>query len=138
MENNDNCVFCKIISGEYPSFKIYEDNDLVSFLVIEPINDGHALVVPKKHFENIFETPEETLSKILPVAKNLSQKIMKAVDATGINIVQNNGKDSGQEIMHYHLHIIPRFETDGLKPWHHTKKSPEDLAPIAEKINSIS
>lgn len=134
--NDENCIFCKIVKGELPSFKLYEDDSVVSFLTIAPINEGHALVVPKSHYQDFFDTPESELQKIISVGQKVSSAIKKAVNCTGINIVQNNGKSAGQEIMHYHLHIIPRFEEDGFEQWHGKQKAPEEIKIVAEKIKS--
>ena len=132
----EDCIFCKIIKGELPSFKIYESDDVVSFLTIAPMNEGHALVVPKKHYENLFDTPEDLLAEIISDEKKLSITIKGSLNSDGINIVQNNGVSAGQEIMHYHLHIIPRYEGDGLKPWHGIQKTPDEIRLVAEKIKS--
>lgn len=106
------CVFCKIANGEIPSYKVYEDGDLLVFLDIKPASKGHCLVIPKKHAENIFDISEENLQKISVVAKKISQKITEKLAADGVRISQSNGRVAGQEVMHYHLHIIPRYEGD--------------------------
>jgi len=109
------CIFCKIISGEIPSAKVYEDDDFIGILDIRPVNHGHTLVIPKKHFVNIFDTDEETAKKIYPILIKISKAIKDGLAADGINIIQNNEKYAGQEVFHSHIHIIPRFKDDCLK-----------------------
>ena len=111
------CIFCKIIKGEIPAHKVYEDDMVVSFLDIFPIHPGHVLVVPKKHSLDIFDTDEETMKQIMAVGKKLSPAVMKGAKADGINIGMNNKPGAGQEVMHAHMHIIPRYKDDGLKTW---------------------
>ena len=113
----EECIFCKIVKGEIPAYKIYEDGSIVSFLDIFPIHPGHALVVPKKHSVDIFDTDEETMGKMMKVAKKLSPAVMKGAKADGINIGMNNKAPAGQEVMHAHIHVIPRYSADGLKTW---------------------
>jgi histidine triad (HIT) family protein len=112
------CIFCKIINGEIPDYRVYEDNDFIATLDINPINLGHVLVIPKAHFANIFEAPEETITKIGSVIKKLAHAIKDGVKADGLNVVINNEKAAGQIIFHAHVHLIPRFEGDGFAHWH--------------------
>lgn len=132
----EDCIFCKIVKGELPSFKLYEDSEIVSFLTIAPINEGHALVVPKEHYKDLFDTPKELLEKIISKSQKISNAIKQTTGCSGINIVQNNGKSAGQEIMHYHMHLIPRHEDDGLEQWHGKEKTPDEIKTVAEKIKS--
>src|SRR3989344_662416 len=111
------CIFCKIVKGEIPSCKIYEDSDTLAFLDIAPVNPGHTLVIPKEHFENLYTLPDETLAGLILTAKKIAQAIKKGIGADGVNIGMNNEKSGGQVIFHAHLHIIPRIEGDGLKLW---------------------
>lgn len=113
----DDCIFCRIVKGELPCYKLYEDDAIVSFLDIFPIHPGHALVVPKKHSVDIFDTDENTMKRMISVAKNLSPAVMKAAKADAINIGMNNGEAAGQEVPHAHMHIVPRYKGDGLKAW---------------------
>jgi len=135
----EDCIFCKIAKGEIPSFKIYEDKDIFAFLDIKPFSKGHCLVIPKKHFENIFDIDENTLKKVIVVSKKMSEKIKETLSADGIRLSQSNGKTAGQEIMHFHFHIIPRYENDNI-PMHpaatpHLLKADfGELKKIAEKI----
>ncbi len=113
------CIFCKIIRGEVKSYKIYEDDYCVAFLDINPINPGHTLVVTKKHVENILSADEEILRNLLIAVKNVSKILMEKLNASGVNILHNVGKAANQEIMHLHVHVIPRYSPDdiGLVDW---------------------
>jgi histidine triad (HIT) family protein len=111
------CIFCKIVEGGLPAYKVYEDSSVMAFLDIFPIHPGHVLVIPKKHSVDIFDTPEDDLKNIIAAAKKISPAVMKATKADGINIGMNNKPASGQVVMHVHLHVIPRFKDDGLKTW---------------------
>lgn len=109
------CIFCKITNGKIPSNKVYEDENFFAFLDITPKSEGHTLVIPKKHFENIFDADEEILSLYGGVFKKISDKLKEDYNYDGVNIVNNSGKASGQEVMHLHFHVIPRYSQDKLK-----------------------
>jgi len=109
------CIFCKIVNGEIPCAKIYEDKEFLAFLSIGPINKGHTLVVPKKHSENLFDFPEET--NLIEFLKKVAKAVVNGTGADGFNLSLNNGKAAGQLVLHTHFHIIPRFNDDGLKSW---------------------
>ena len=109
-----NCIFCKIIDGVIPSTRLYEDEDFVIMLDIGPATFGHALLLPKNHYANIYEMPEEVLSKAICLAKVQGEKLVKALGADGLNLVQNNGLAAGQTVFHYHLHLIPRYDGDDM------------------------
>jgi len=137
----EDCIFCKIAKGEIPSYKIYEDKDIFAFLDIKPFSQGHCLVIPKQHFENIFDINENTLKKVVVVAKKISEKIKNKLHADGIRLSQSNGKAAGQEIMHFHLHIIPRYEGDGIPMYptatlHLPQANFGELKKIAEKLSN--
>ncbi|MDR2884259.1 MAG: HIT family protein [Deferribacteraceae bacterium] len=130
------CIFCKIVNGELPSAKIYEDDHQVAFLDAFPATAGHALLVPKKHIVNIFDCDEELGRIIYPTLIKLSKAIRHAMGCTGLNIVQNNEAVAGQVVFHSHIHLIPRYDYDGIKIAVASKAqaTPEVLAPIADKI----
>ena len=111
----ENCIFCKIISNEIPSQKIFEDENTFAFLDINPASKGHALVIPKKHYETLVDVPEEELKQLIVSVKKIAQAILKATKASGFNVLQNNGKVAGQLVNHIHFHVIPRFENDSIK-----------------------
>jgi histidine triad (HIT) family protein len=104
------CIFCKIVRKEAPASVVYEDAQVIAFTDIRPVNEGHTLVIPKKHYEDIFDTPDDLLEATHRVTKKVAVAVKKATKADGISIVQQNGKAAGQEIFHLHVHIIPRFE----------------------------
>ena len=109
------CVFCKIISGEYNSSKIYEDDKVLAILDLSQATYGHTLVMPKNHYENIFELDEETSKHLFDVVTKISKHYKKVIpNLTGINLLNNNGLRAGQTVMHYHMHIIPRYDDDDL------------------------
>ncbi len=109
------CIFCKIINGEIPSYKIYEDNFCISILDINPRAKAHTLVIPKKHFERIDDADDEYLSKILLSIKKTIEILKDKIKMEGYNIVVNCGKVAGQEINHLHFHILPRYSNDNIK-----------------------
>lgn len=109
---NDNCIFCKIAAGDIPSATIYEDDDFRVILDIEPASKGHALILPKEHYANLYELPEELASKALIVAKKVITKMTQIVKCDGYNVLQNNGEVAGQTVFHYHMHLIPRYKED--------------------------
>lgn len=110
----DSCIFCKIVAGDIPSAKVFQDERCLAFLDIGPLSPGHLLVIPKQHVERIWELNAETASAIAAVLPRLSKAVMEATGAEGCNILQNNGEASGQQVGHLHVHIIPRKAGDGL------------------------
>lgn len=134
----NSCLFCKIVSNEIPSTKIYEDDHVLAFLDIHPVNIGHTLVVPKAHHTNLYDTPDETLAHMMAVAKKLSVAVKNALDVDGINIEMNNDPAAGQIIFHTHIHIVPRFEGDGFKHWHGPRGYEEgEETEVAQKIQNL-
>ena len=135
---DENCIFCLIANGQIPSNTVYEDEDFRVILDISPAAKGHMLILPKEHYANIFELPEEAAKKVLPLAKKLAAAVKEAMNADGVNIVQNNGTAAGQTVPHFHLHIIPRKEGDNAMPlWTPGESVPEEQAQIAEKISKL-
>lgn len=108
----DNCIFCKIIKGEIPSYKIYEDEYVLAFLDIAKDVDGHTLVIPKKHYVNILDVDEDTLNHVMKVVKLISNHYVSKCGYSGVNLINNNGESAEQAIGHLHFHIIPRLEND--------------------------
>jgi len=104
------CIFCKIIKQEIPSYKIYEDQHTYAFLDINPVNKGHTLVIPKKHYKNIYDIPEDQLKHLISTVKKLTPIIKQVTKADGISITQNNESAAGQVVFHIHFHIIPKFK----------------------------
>lgn len=130
----NNCLFCKIINGDVPSYKVYEDADTLAFLDINPVNHGHTLVIPKKHYENLYETPDEVLGKLMSVVKKLTTHIKEKLNADGTNIEIHNDKVAGQLIEHIHIHIIPRFNDDNLHLFPRKEYKEGEIEEVAEKI----
>ena len=130
----EDCIFCKIVKGKIPCTKVYEDGDVLAFLDIGPVNKGHTLVVPKEHYETILDMPDDLLCLVASAVKKVSQAVKKGTGCRGFNILQSNYKVSGQLVPHYHVHIIPRLETDGLKHWPQGKYDEGEADRVAEKI----
>ncbi len=112
---SDDCIFCRIVAGELPCTRVYEDADVLAFLDIGPIIKGHTLVIPKAHHESIVDTPPELLRKAITVVRAIAGAEMAGLKADGVNVTQANGRSAGQVVPHLHFHVIPRFETDGHK-----------------------
>lgn len=131
-----NCIFCKIANGDIPSATLYEDEDFRVILDLNPASKGHALVLPKEHYANIFELPEELAAKAFTVAKKIAGKLSDGLHASGFNIVQNNGEKAGQTVFHFHIHMIPRYEDDtvtiGWKPGKLTDADRNEILDLFE------
>ncbi len=110
----DDCIFCKIAAGKIPSATIYEDSHFRVFLDINPATKGHCLIVPKEHFENIYELDADTAGKAFVLATLISRALKNVLGCDGLNVVQNNGPIAGQSVFHFHMHLIPRYRDDGL------------------------
>ena len=130
------CIFCKIINKEIPSDIVYEDKEVIVFLDIRPINNGHLLVVPKKHTTNLYDTDDKTLSNLVKVIKKTAIALKTAVNADGINIGQNNERAAGQIVDHVHFHVIPRFNNDGFHHWKGHELPKEEGKKLCEKIKN--
>jgi histidine triad (HIT) family protein len=131
-------IFTKIINGEVAADIVYEDAWTLAFLDIHPVRKGHTLVIPKKAFENLFDGDPEYLGHMIATAQKVAQAILKATDATGVNLHMNNGHHAGQDVMHAHMHIIPRTKRGEtfLVPDHETYAQGEDAA-LAKKIKAL-
>ena len=129
------CIFCKIANGEIPSATVYEDEDFRVILDLGPATKGHALVLPKEHWANLFELPDEVAQKGILVAKKVAGKLRDALGCDGFNIVQNNGTAAGQTVFHFHIHLIPRYKEDevGLG-WKMGELTEEDKEEILSKM----
>jgi len=130
------CIFCKIIRGELPSFKIYEDERVIAFLDIRPVNAGHTLVVPKAHSQNIFDIKPEDWDAVAGLTRALALAIEKGTEADGVNIAMNNREHAGQVVQHPHVHVIPRFKGDGLKLMPQREYKTNEAEETAEKIRA--
>ena len=128
---DDNCIFCRIANGEIPSATLYEDENFRVILDLGPASKGHALILPKEHYANIYELPEEKTAQAFVLAKKMAEKMKEVLNCDGFNVVQNNGTPAGQTVFHFHIHLIPRYEGDqvGLtwKPGTLTEEVKEEL-----------
>ena len=130
------CIFCKIIRGELPATKVYEDEQCVAFLDIHPTAPGHTLVVPKTHGEDLLGCAPEAAASMIKAAQKIAPAIAKATGAEGFNLGVNNGRAAGQIIFHLHMHIIPRRSDDGLKSWGHRDYAEGEMVRIADQIRA--
>lgn len=128
------CIFCKIAKGEIPTNKVYEDNNVIAFLDIVPMNRGHTLIIPKKHYADLTDMPDAEIKNLFVAAKKISLAVIKGVNAEGFNIGMNNKKAAGQLVMHAHLHIMPRFENDGLRLWEGKKYNEGEAEKVKGSI----
>jgi histidine triad (HIT) family protein len=134
----DECIFCRIVAGDLPCAKVYEDEHTIAFMDIGPVIKGHTLVVPKAHHNPLMETPDEVLARLIAVVRRVATAIQAGLGADGINVTQANGGVAGQVVPHIHFHVIPRFESDG----HHfnwtpgSYDSPEQMEEFAGRIRS--
>lgn len=132
----DDCIFCKLANGEIPTATLYEDNDFRVILDLGPASKGHALIIPKEHYDNLYELDDETASKVLVIARKIITRMTEALGCDGYNIVQNNGEAAGQTVNHFHMHLIPRYKDDkvGLG-WNMGELTDEDKEEILAKFH---
>lgn len=125
------CIFCKIAAGEIPSATIYEDDEFRVILDLGPASKGHALILPKEHYRNLYEIDDETAAKAMVLAKKMVKKMTGILNCDGYNIVQNNEQPAGQTVFHFHMHLIPRYKDDnqtiGWKPGEPTQEELEEI-----------
>jgi histidine triad (HIT) family protein len=130
-----NCIFCKIISGEIPSAVIYEDEDFKVIMDISPAAKGHAVILSKKHFANLFEVDDQIASKALLVARMVAAAMKEELGCEGLNLLQNNGEAAGQTVFHFHIHLIPRYRGDSINMnWEQGKYENGEAEKIAVKL----
>lgn len=131
------CIFCKIIRGEIPSFRVYENEQAFGFMDINPINPGHALVIPKFHAENIFTMPDEWTAAAAIATRKVARAVQATLNPYGMNIVQANGPGAKQSVFHMHVHIVPRVKDDGLlMNWPIRPGNMDEIRALAEKIKA--
>jgi histidine triad (HIT) family protein len=131
----EDCIFCKIANGEIPSRTLYEDENFRVILDLSPASDGHALILPKEHYVNICEMPEDLTGAAFILAKKMATKMIATLNCDGFNIVQNNGETAGQSVFHFHIHLIPRYKTDGQDlNWIPLEKTAEELDTTMKQI----
>ena len=135
---DDNCIFRKLANGQIPTNSIYEDDDFNVILDASPATKGHALILPKEHYANIFEIDEEILGKAAKLAKKIMIKEKDNLKCDGYNLLQNNGEVAGQTVFHFHMHLIPRYESDENKDiiqWSHIELSDDEMKEIKDKMS---
>lgn len=131
---NSDCIFCKFVSGELPTAKIYEDDETMAFMALHYTNKGQVLVIPKDHVENIYGFSEELAARWMLTIKKMAIAVKNALDADGVNLIQNNEEAAGQAVFHAHMHIIPRFNDDGLKGWPGHEYAEGEISEFQEKV----
>lgn len=130
------CIFCKIANGEIPSKTIYEDDGYRVILDLGPATKGHALILPKDHYADIYELPDDKACEVIRIAKKMAAKMTQKLGCDGFNIVQNNGESAGQTVFHFHMHLIPRYINDGQEiGWNPGEPTSDELEAIAAEIN---
>ena len=133
----DDCIFCQIVNGEIPCFKVFENDRVLAFEDINPVSEGHTLVIPRKHASNIWEISDDDLAAIHLASRKISQALRKVLQPKGIALLQLNGRGVNQAVLHYHLHLMPRLEGQPELPVTHWELKPGDMKAIqmtAEKI----
>ena len=133
---DEHCIFCKIVSGDIPSTKVYEDDATLAFLDIRPVNKGHTLVIPKMHARNILDVPEDVWKRVATTARIVARAVRSGMHADGVNVSSSNEPAAGQEVFHLHLHVIPRFQRDGLTHWPHKTYSDGEAISVEENIKA--
>ncbi len=133
--NDESCVFCRIVQREAPASILYEDDEVLAFLDIRPLNEGHTLVIPKRHYETVYGIPDDLVAHIYKLVKRLAVAVKAATKADGVTIIQQNGHAAGQEVFHMHVHVVPRFEGEKLPHFRDIPNaSREQLERAAEMI----
>lgn len=131
------CIFCKIANGEIPAATIYEDDDFRVILDLGPASQGHALILPKAHYADVYEIPEELAGKAFALAARMAKKMTTALGCDGFNILQNNKEIAGQTVFHFHMHLIPRYEGDGVNlTWAQGTLTEEDKKTLLKKLEN--
>jgi len=134
---SQDCIFCRIIEGKIPCAKVYDQGGVFAFLDIAPVNKGHALVVPKKHYATLFDLPPDLGRELLEALRRVGRGVMAATGAAGLNLGMNNFEAAGQLVHHAHFHLIPRHAGDGLSLWtQHAYESGEEMQKLAQAVRS--
>jgi len=134
----EDCIFCKIVQGQIPSFKVYEDDNVLAFEDINPVSEGHTLVIPKNHAENLFEISSQDLAAVQAASQKVARAIKQALNPIGIAALQLNGRGVNQEVMHYHLHLVPRGGDAPPLPMTQWELKPGDMAAIKQTAEKIA
>ena len=134
----EDCIFCKIVQGEIPSFKVYEDDDVLAFEDINPVSEGHTLIIPKNHAENLFEISSDDLAAVQAASQKVARALKQALNPIGVVALQLNGRGVDQVVMHYHLHLVPRAGDAPPLPMTHWELKPGDMAAIKQTAEKIA
>ena len=134
MKQLDGCIFCKIVRGEAPAHKVYEDERVLVFMDLFPVTDGHTLIVTKEHFENLFEATQESLQAVVATSQRIARAIQAALEPEGLMVFQLNGRAAGQAVFHYHMHLMPRNEGEPLALHTREQGDPARLGEVAERL----
>lgn len=137
MAQDPDCVFCKIVAGKIPCTKIYEDGETLAFMDINPVHDGHCLVIPKAHYPTVFETPGDVFAAVARSTLKVASAVKRAITLDGLNLLQANGPGAAQSVLHFHIHVLPRRRDDDLKMnWTPQPGDGARIAKLAERIRS--
>ena len=135
MSTDPDCIFCKIIAGEIPSFKIYEDSETFAFMDINPANEGHALVIPREHARDVYSVSDAAIAATVKTAKRIAAAVDKTLNPEGLNLLQCNGPAAAQSVMHFHMHVLPRRNGDDLKlNWGLEAGDMDAIGQLAQRI----
>ncbi len=135
MVADPDCIFCKIVAGQVPCFKLFEDAETLAFMDINPVHDGHALVIPKAHFATVFDIAPEAVAAVARAGAKVAKAVNQAVAPDGLNLIQANGKGAAQSVAHFHIHVLPRRLGDGLLVnWAPTPGEMARIGEVAERI----
>ena len=135
MTSETDCIFCKILAGEIPCFKLYEDDDSLAFMDINPANEGHALVIPREHGEDVHAISDSAIAATVITAKKVAAAVEKTLQPDGMNLLQCNGPAAGQTVLHFHMHVLPRRDGDDLKlNWGLNPGDMDAIGALAERI----
>ena len=137
MNADPDCIFCRIVAGEIPSFKLLEDDRVLSFMDINPVSEGHCLVIPKAHTPDLFEVDDESLAAVMSACRRVADAVRRTLDPPGISVAQANGPAAGQSVFHLHFHVIPRRADDGLPfNWEMRPGDLDSIGRLAERIRA--
>ena len=137
MASDPDCIFCKIVAGEIPCFNVYEDADTLAFMDINPANDGHVLIIPKTHAENLHSVSDDDIAATVISAKKVAAAVEKTLAPQGLNLLQCNGPAAAQSVMHFHMHVLPRLDGDDLRlNWGLQPGDMDAIGALAERIRA--
>ena len=137
MNTDPDCIFCKIVAGEVPCFKLHEDDETIAFMDINPVNPGHALIVHKAHHRDLFESPADDVAVVTRTAQRVATAVQATLKPPGMNLLQCNGPAAKQSVLHFHMHVIPRHMADGLTMnWDLVQGDMDEIGALAGKIRA--